>query len=480
MTMTVMSRQMTFCLRQGRRQCIQNRPSLVNASSSSSPDIKSLDELRDLLNQTVDESEKKRVLEVESEYRRYMGESMPSEVTDVMWNKLAKAQSESERRMLWDNFAVMESLKQSYNIQLQRHRQFVNKWRSNRIAYVMDQQGKVFDGKLKDDQGFSTAGPIMSRLFSRVDEKRMKDTHIMQYNFALQFGQPLVFDFGLPYNMNNQQIKQAVMALKHIYKYNLAQWEPFDIYLCNLESFAQYLKTDSNHDFRLNKNIFETSSPPTKMWNETNQSFLDCFPKHKIVYLSHEAKEPLTSYSHDDIYVIGALGDQRKRDTCLGFPKAKELGLRTAKFDVDRYFYRLKRGNPNLLHAFWALTDAKDTDGDWAFSMRRLPLSRRVRWKNEYKDSFTDLSANFCGNRNRFWNDNDDLIDNVEDNGSDIAVLADRCFENHRVTRLERNGPLTRRRGSEEGDREVADEGIDALPREGEEENATETTTRSE
>ena len=94
MTMTVMSRQMTFCLRQGRRQCIQNRPSLVNASSSSSPDIKSLDELRDLLNQTVDESEKKRVLEVESEYRRYMGESMPSEVTDVMWNKLAKAQSE--------------------------------------------------------------------------------------------------------------------------------------------------------------------------------------------------------------------------------------------------------------------------------------------------------------------------------------------------------------------------------------------------
>ena len=31
------------------------------------------------------------------------------------------------------------------------------------------------------------------------------------------------------------QIKQAVTQLKHIYKYNIAQWEPFNLYLCNFD-----------------------------------------------------------------------------------------------------------------------------------------------------------------------------------------------------------------------------------------------------
>ena len=45
----------------------------------------------------------------------------------------------------------------------------------------------------------------------------------------------------------------------------------------------------------------------------------------------------------------------------MGLPKAKALGLRTARLNVDKYFYRLKRANFSLLHVFRALTDAKDT-----------------------------------------------------------------------------------------------------------------------
>jgi len=70
----------------------------------------------------------------------------------------------------------------------------------------MEEQGEAFLGHLKDEHGFSAAGPIMSRLFSRVDEKIMKETNLLRYNFALQFGQPIVFDFGLPFNMSERQV----------------------------------------------------------------------------------------------------------------------------------------------------------------------------------------------------------------------------------------------------------------------------------
>ena len=55
--------------------------------------------------------------------------------------------------MLWDNFAAMQSLKQSYNIQLQRHRQHAQRWRTKRIATVMEEQGEAFLGHLKDEHG---------------------------------------------------------------------------------------------------------------------------------------------------------------------------------------------------------------------------------------------------------------------------------------------------------------------------------------
>ena len=72
--------------------------------------------------------------------------------------------------------------------------------------------------------------------------------------------------------------------------------------------FGHFLRVDSNHDFRLNKNVAaqeKKKTTTTKLWNESNKCFLDLFPKHKIVYLSPESKHPLTSFSHDDIYVIG-------------------------------------------------------------------------------------------------------------------------------------------------------------------------------
>eukprot|EP00919_Chromeraceae_sp_WS-2016_P001270 GHVR01003192.1.p1 GENE.GHVR01003192.1~~GHVR01003192.1.p1 ORF type:complete len:314 (+),score=39.43 GHVR01003192.1:54-995(+) len=60
------------------------------------------------------------------------------------------------------------------------------------------------------------------------------------------------------------------------------------------------------------------------------------FPKHKIVYLSSEGTEELSTFSSDEIYVIGGIVD---RNRLKGTTKAKadSLGLRTAFIPISAH-----------------------------------------------------------------------------------------------------------------------------------------------
>ena len=76
-------------------------------------------------------------------------------------------------------------------------------------------------------------------------------------------------------------------------------------------------------------------------------------------------------------------------------------------------------------------------------------------------------------NRYRFLDENDN--NNNDDDGREISLFADRCFDNHRVTRMERNrtptSSVSRQQVSNAGEREADAEGSAAISREGEEEN---------
>ena len=118
------------------------------------------------------------------------------------------------------------------------------------------------------------------------------------------------------------------------------------------------------------------------MWNVSQKCFTDIFPRDKIVYLSPKAKDVLTTFNHDDIYVLGCyfaativgftvkfvtflssasyhimilifklgnfhvtLGATGDRGASLCHYKIKELGLRSAKLNVDPYFMRSSKNN---------------------------------------------------------------------------------------------------------------------------------------
>ena len=60
-------------------------------------------------------------------------------------------------------------------------------------------------------------------------------------------------------------------------------------------------------------------SPPTSplhsfddyLWNVTPECVTRVFPKERLVYLSPDSPNVLTEYSHEDVYILGALIDKR-------------------------------------------------------------------------------------------------------------------------------------------------------------------------
>ena len=57
--------------------------------------------------------------------------------------------------------------------------------------------------------------------------------------------------------------------------------------------------------------FFEFSSFDDFLWHVTTDCVTRTFPREKLVYLSPDSPNVLQEYSHDDIYILGALIDKR-------------------------------------------------------------------------------------------------------------------------------------------------------------------------
>lgn len=77
--------------------------------------------------------------------------------------------------------------------------------------------------------------------------------------------------------------------------------DPYDLYFCNFNEgvLKDYLKRH-----------IPTIEEPAFPLNVHKESYLDLFPKDKIVYLTPHSKDTMEVYDHDAIYVIGAIVDK--------------------------------------------------------------------------------------------------------------------------------------------------------------------------
>ena len=150
-----------------------------------------------------------------------------------------------------------------------------------------------------------------------------------QYNnlyYAMLHGPTVVIDMGFEYEMNEIELADATNQVKYAYSCNKAHCEPVHLSLCNVDKHSKTSKL-------LERNLHNlyTEKPITV----SSESYLDTYPREKLVYLTNDSKHYLTEYREDDICIIGGCVDKPHR--ILTAKKAKRESLRTAALPISRY-----------------------------------------------------------------------------------------------------------------------------------------------
>ena len=141
-----------------------------------------------------------------------------------------------------------------------------------------------------------------------------------------EWGQPLVIDVSWFKTMPFPEQKSLCLReIPYSTSYNRASTQPFHLHYTSVRdpSFKNLMS-------KVDKQVMTDGKPEVY----TEQSYLDIFPKEKIVYLSPDSRNEL-KWDEEDVYVIGGLVDvDVKSNASLG--KAKKEGVRHAHLPMRR------------------------------------------------------------------------------------------------------------------------------------------------
>lgn len=118
---------------------------------------------------------------------------------------------------------------------------------------------------------------------------------------AMLYGQKIIVDCSYNDYMTKRESQSAAKQLMHMFSENRTNLSPFDLYFCNvnmnspmMKQFLDFIPTAEDPDF------------PLRIHPE---SYLNLFPKEKLVYLTPHCRNDLV-YDPNDIYIIGAMVDK--------------------------------------------------------------------------------------------------------------------------------------------------------------------------
>ncbi|KAG8223934.1 hypothetical protein J437_LFUL003742 [Ladona fulva] len=297
---------------------------------------------------------KLRILFLEREILKQDGCKVPSYIKQDQWKELLMLSSRNQRK----NY-----LKFLFGIEMK----IVNRKRrkeENQTEIVYEKEAPSGDDSLAYGFGGST-------IFMRVRNSTI-DKH---YNYnairAMIFGQKLVFDCSYDSFMTSRECKNCAKQLMLVFSENRVHPDPFNLYLTSA-------RRDSPTIQALNKfipTLYEDAFP----LNVSEKSYLDLFSKENLVYLTPHCREELTTYSHDDVYIVGGIVDKSNNEP-LSLAKAKKEGLRMAKLPLDRYLDWGSGSGKSLTlnHMLRILLDQK-VCGDWKLSLRHIPQRKLIR-----------------------------------------------------------------------------------------------------
>lgn len=273
---------------------------------------------KEISNGNPDIEKKLKVMHFEISVLRENTKRVPSKLSKTNWTELLNIGSYSKK---------VKYLKFLFSLE---------KKKENRILKKQKNKEKYLQAKPTESQSLEyglSNNSIFFRLYDQTLNK-MQDHRLMS---ALLYSQHIVFDCSYDNYMSEMNKRYCAGQILLSYVHNRIHAAPFHLKLCNFSS-------DHYMSQRLAK-LFKASLSSLPV-ESTSKSYLELYPKEKLVYLTPHSQEVLQTYNHDDVYIIGAFVDKGNGEK-VSLAKAKENKLRMAKLPLD-YYLNWKRGIKSL------------------------------------------------------------------------------------------------------------------------------------
>lgn len=257
---------------------------------------------------------------------------------------------------LWN----IEVVRQSQKIKKERKQEEIAKRREELMKATAENDHIVY-------------GLFHNTMFLRIYDSTVDHFHNNRLIQAMQFGINLVIDCSYDEYMNDKEMRNTAKQLMLCFAQNRAHPEPFNIHHCN----ADYSKTTMK---QLEKHLVQIHQPEFP-FNITERSYLDLFPKERLVYLTPHCKNDLTEFNPDDIYIIGAMVDKSSQEA-VSLGKAKKLGLRMARLPLDNYF-QFKSGKSLTLDQMVMIMLELKGSNDFGKALQFVPRRKIITMDEE-------------------------------------------------------------------------------------------------
>lgn len=314
----------------------------------------------------VDESkaEFQALVELEVELYRQEGFSVPDIITEDQWKELLTKTSRKGRRkylaFLWKNQMKRESQKKKKEL-IRLKREEEERQKKERKAEI-GESGEEDDGHIR-------YGLWLNSIFLYVRDSTINQFYHSRLISAMIHGQPLVLDLDFDAVMSSRERQNCAYQLQMLFGENRVHPDPYNLIFCNAGPESDTVRRLSRYIPVINRPEFPLTI--------TGESYLDRFPKDKLVYLTPHCREEMTTYDHDAVYIVGGIVDTGENEP-VTLAKAKREGIRMQKLPLDRYLEWGIGGKCLTLNQIVnILLDIKHT-GDWQYALRHVPR-RKLR-----------------------------------------------------------------------------------------------------
>ena len=138
----------------------------------------------------------------------------------------------------------------------------------------------------------------------------------------------IVFDFQFDHLCRYEKyLRSLILQMITAYGDNLKYRDPFRMFFANFKKDSKFSNGLQNRNIDLDKHIII----------ESEKSYLDLFPKNKLVYLSPHADVEMKEVDEDKVYIIGVLADIGSDNNHHTYHTAKKEGIKCERLPIDSY-----------------------------------------------------------------------------------------------------------------------------------------------